>query len=87
MESILNYVKRRLRDVGPPEWESISVETGTAKSVPRKIAYERTNAVVNTVEPLYRYFIKRDYGQNFLPHEAPPITRHNGSVGAAKGGR
>jgi hypothetical protein len=75
METIFNYVKRRLRDVGPPEWEEIGNETGVAMSVPRKIAYERTGVVVKTVEPLYRYFLKRDYGICLLPHEKPPITK------------
>jgi hypothetical protein len=75
MESIFNYVKRRLLDVGPPEWEAISRATGSAKSVPRKFAYERDNAHANKVEPLYRYFLLRDYGLKKLPHENGPITK------------
>jgi hypothetical protein len=75
MESMLDYVKRRLRDVGPPEWESLGVEAGATKSLPRKLVYERKAPAITTVEPLYRYFLRRDYGLQGLPHEQPPILR------------
>jgi hypothetical protein len=75
MESMLDYVKRRLRDVGPPEWESVGLAAGATKSLPRKLVYERRSPSVNTVEPLYRYFLRRDYGLMGLPHEQPPILR------------
>jgi hypothetical protein len=76
MESMLDYVKRRLRDLGPPERESVGVEVGLTKSLPRKLVFERTRPPVDTVEPLYRYFLKRDYGLQQLPHEQPPIVRN-----------
>lgn len=75
METILSYVKRRLRDVGPSEWEAISVEVGAAKSVARKLAYERPKAPVGTIEPFYRHFLGIDYGLKALPHEQAPITK------------
>lgn len=75
MESILQYVKRRLLDVGPSEWEAISVAAEVAKSTPRKLAYERKDALLSGVEPVYRYFLGRDYGLTKLPHENGPITR------------
>lgn len=75
METMVDYVKRRLRDVGSPAWESVGVEAGTPKSLPRKLVHERTNPSVRSVEPLYRYFLRRDYGLEQLPHELPPIVR------------
>jgi hypothetical protein len=75
METILNYVQRRLRDVGPPEWGAIAVEAGIKESVPRKLVYERTNTRINALEPIYRYFLHRDYGSSCLPHDKPPITK------------
>lgn len=79
MESILSYVKRRLLDVGPREWEAIRAATGAAKSAPKKLAYERTDANNSTVEPFYRYFLDRDYGLKDLPHENGPITKRDGA--------
>jgi hypothetical protein len=75
MEPIITYIRRRLRDVGPSEWEAIGDQLGFAKSTTRKLAYERDNPAVATAEPLYRYFLKRDYGTSCLPHEKPPITK------------
>lgn len=62
-------------EVGPPEWESIRAIAGGAKSVPRKLAYDRENAGIRTLEPYYRYFLLRDYGLPKLPHENGPITK------------
>jgi hypothetical protein len=75
METILSYVRRRLRDVGPPEWPAIVAETQVNSSIPRKLAYERENTRVNALEPIYRYFLHRDYGSSALPHERPAITK------------
>jgi hypothetical protein len=75
MEPIISYVKRRLRDVGPAEWDAIGTHLGFNKTTTRKLAYERNNPGITTVEPLYRYFLSRDYGTCQLPHEKPPITK------------
>lgn len=75
MEPILAYVKRRLLEVGSSEWESIRAAAGGAKSVPRKLAYDRENTSINGLEPYYRYFLLRDYGLAKLPHENGPITK------------
>ena len=76
METILAYVKRRLLDVGPPEWPGIAAEVDVRpESVLRKLAYDRQNTRINSLEPVYRYFLKRDYGCKALPHERPPITK------------
>ena len=75
MESIIDYVKRRLLEVRPPEWPAIHDELGGQESLPRKLAYDRKNTRVNELEPYYRYFLKRDYGLEKLPHENGPITK------------
>ena len=57
MESIIDYLKRKLRDVGPSQWEAIAAECGVAKTLPRKIAYEdRDNPGVQTIQPLIDFF-------------------------------
>jgi hypothetical protein len=60
MESILEYVRRRLKESGSDKWEEIAHAAGCAPSTPRKVVYERENPGVNTVEPLYRYFLALD---------------------------
>jgi hypothetical protein len=76
METILSYVRRRLRDVGPPEWPAIVAEVDVKpESLLRKLAYERENTRVKALEPIYRYFLRIDYGSPDLPHERPPITK------------
>lgn len=82
METILDYVKRRLADFHSSEWESIGLQANATKSLPRKLMYERTNPGVNRVEPLYRYFIKLDTGSSRLPHER---NGRNGSVDGKRG--
>lgn len=68
METILDYVKRRLREVGPALWEPIADECGCAKTLPRKIAYDdRENPGVVTIQPLYSYFQQVDLGRRTLP--------------------
>jgi hypothetical protein len=56
MESILDYVRRKLREAGPQQWETIARAAGCSLVSPRKIVYDRKNPGVNTIEPLYRYF-------------------------------
>lgn len=61
METILQYLKRRLRDVGPGQWEIIAEQAGVAKTLPRKVAYgDRENPGVQTVQPLLDYFKRID---------------------------
>jgi hypothetical protein len=57
MESIIDYLKRKLREVGSARWEEIASECGIAKTLPRKIAFnDRDNPGVQTVQPLIDYF-------------------------------
>lgn len=68
MESIIDYLKRKLRDAGAQRWEAIAAECGVAKTLPRKIAYEdRDNPGVQTVQPLLDYFGAIERGEKSLP--------------------
>jgi hypothetical protein len=71
-ETILDYVKRRLREVGHSRWDAVSAAAGVASSLPRKIVYgDRANPGVQTVQPLLDYFRAVDRGELVLP-ERPP---------------
>ncbi len=64
MEPIIDYLKRKLKEVGPAAWEPIAVEAGVAKSLPRKIVYgDRDNPGVATIQPLVSYFQGRESQQ------------------------
>ncbi|WP_183027670.1 hypothetical protein [Variovorax sp. UMC13] len=68
MEPIIDFLKRRLREVGPSRWEAVALAAGIAKTLPRKIAYEdRGNPGVQTVQPLLDYFNALDRGEVPLP--------------------
>lgn len=67
METILDYVRRRLTEVGSQRWEAIAAAAGAPKSTPRKVMYERSNPGVVTVQPLLTYFQAVDRGDIELP--------------------
>ncbi|OUM00550.1 hypothetical protein [Variovorax sp. JS1663] len=68
MESIIDYLKRKLREAGAGRWEAIAVECGVAKTLPRKIAYDdRDNPGVQTIQPLLDYFGAVERGEKELP--------------------
>jgi hypothetical protein len=68
MESIIDYLKRKLRDAGSARWEGIASACGVAKTLPRKIAYDdRDNPGVQTIQPLYDFFKSVDRGEIALP--------------------
>jgi hypothetical protein len=68
MESIMDYLKRKLKEAGPARWEAVAKQAGVAKSLPRKIAYaDRENPTVETVQPLLDYFHEVDAGKRQLP--------------------
>ncbi len=73
-ESIIGYVKRRLKEVGPREWPSLHAKLGGNPSLPRKLVYDRTNTRVNELEPYYRHFLALD-GLSKLPHETAPSRK------------
>jgi hypothetical protein len=68
MESILDYLQRKLKDAGASRWEAIAREANVAKSLPRKLAYsDRENPGVQTVQPLLDYFQAVERGERELP--------------------
>lgn len=69
METILEFLKRRLNEAGSANWESIAREAGVKVSVPRKIVWDKTreNPGVKIVQPLLDYFHKIDLGEPKLP--------------------
>jgi hypothetical protein len=71
METIIDYLKRKLLEVGAAHWEAIAIESGVAKTLPRKIAYaDRENPGVQTVQPLLDYFNAVDRGEKSVPAKA-----------------
>jgi predicted transcriptional regulator len=72
MESIIDYLRRRLKEVGPRRWEMIAEQAGVARRMPARIAYgERSNPTLRTVQRLLDYFDAIDRGARELP--APDI--------------
>lgn len=68
----MDYLKRRLAEVGPALWEQIATEAGVAKTLPRKLAYnDRENPGVQTVQPLLDYLHAVDRGERDLPAREP----------------
>lgn len=73
METVIDYVKRRLRECGPALWEQIAAEAGVAKTLPRKIVYgDRDNPGVQTVQPLLTYLQQVERGERSLPAHVSP---------------
>lgn len=71
METIIDYLKRNLRDAGAARWEAIAAQAGVAKTLPRKIAYDdRDNPGVQTVQPLLDFFQAIERGERSLPELA-----------------
>jgi len=71
METVIDYVKRRLKEFGPALWEQIAAEAGVAKTLPRKIVYgDRENPGVNTVQPLLTYLQQLERGEREAPKSA-----------------
>jgi hypothetical protein len=69
MNNIMGYLVKHLRDAGAVRWEAIADAAGVAKSLPRKIIYERQKCGpgVITVQPLLDYFAAVDRGERELP--------------------
>lgn len=71
MEPILVFVKRRLQEAGHARWPAIAIAAGVKPSIPRKLVYERADALVSTVQPLADYFGRVDRGEEELPAARP----------------
>lgn len=69
MESIIDYLRRKLREAGPARWEAIATESGIAKTLPRKLVYDakRENPGVQTIQPLMDFFAAVERGERELP--------------------
>lgn len=68
VESITDYLKRRLRDAGAARFEAIAEEAGVADSFIRKFVYGgRENPRIQTIQPLLDYFASVDRGERELP--------------------
>lgn len=65
----MEYLKRRLLEIGPQSFEAVADEAGVAKTLPRKIVYDpnRDNPKVGTVQPLLDYLQAVDRGERELP--------------------
>jgi transcriptional regulator with XRE-family HTH domain len=59
-ESIISYLRRRIRDVPHAQWPELALRAGVAPSLLRKIAYgDRLNPGVAKIQPLLDYFTTR----------------------------
>lgn len=68
IETITEYLKRRLRDAGAARFEAIADEAGVTVSFIRKFVYgSRENPRVGTIQPLLDYFAEVDQGKRELP--------------------
>lgn len=61
----MDHLTRRLKEVGPAAWEAIAADCGIAKSLPRKIVYdkERNNFGIQKLQPLLDFFGQVDRGE------------------------
>jgi transcriptional regulator with XRE-family HTH domain len=76
MDSILGYVRGRLRAISRRVWPQIAEECGLPLGTLAKIATgERHNPTLSTIEPLYRYFRELDRGDRQLPFAPDPEER------------
>ena len=84
METVLGYVKRRLREVGPGLWPLIAAELSdgrpdderVSEHMMRKVAYgDRDNPRVGTIQPLLDYFGALDRGEIGLPEPSEIESR------------
>lgn len=68
IESITDFLKRRLREAGASRWDAIARAAGVTPSFIRKFVYgSRDNPRVLTVQPLLDYFDEVDRGVRELP--------------------
>jgi len=68
METLIDYLKRKLKDAGPPRWSAIAALTGSSVHTMRKVAYnDIENPGVVTMQPLLDLFQAIDRGEAELP--------------------
>lgn len=72
VESVKDYLTRKLKEAGASRFEAIAAETGVALSFIRKFVYgSRDNPRIDTVQPLLSYFSAIERGERSLPD---PLT-------------
>lgn len=68
VESITDYLKRRLREAGAARFDPIAEATGVTGSFIRKFVYgSRENPRIQTIQPLLDFFAAVDRGERQLP--------------------
>ena len=68
VETITDYLKRRLREAGAARFDGIAEATGVTGSFIRKFVYgSRENPRVQTIQPLLDFFAAVDRGERQLP--------------------
>lgn len=81
METIVEYLRRKLREAGASRFEAIAADTGVAVSFIRKFVYNsRDNPRVQTVQPLLDLFSAIERGEREMPElsSAEPATAGEG---------
>ena len=94
METIIDYLKRNLKDAGPKCWPAIASDVSAAlpddekisEHFLRKIAYgDRDNPGVKSVQPLIDYFHAVERGDRQLPAVPTQNAEQMGSKAAGGG--
>lgn len=68
METIVEFLRRKLREAGAARFEAIAAETGVAVSFIRKFVYNsRDNPRIQTIQPLLDLFAAIERGERRLP--------------------
>lgn len=68
MESIMEYLKRKLGEAGSARWGAIADQAGVPKTLPRKIFYgDRENLGLAKTQRLLDYFGQIERGERVLP--------------------
>lgn len=68
VESVKEFLLRRLREAGASRFEAMAVESGVAASFMRKFVYgNRHDPHISTIQPLLDYFRQIDEGVRELP--------------------
>jgi len=68
IESVKDYLHRKLKEAGAARFDAIAAETGVAVSFIRKFVYgSRDNPRIETVQPLLSLFAAVERGERELP--------------------
>lgn len=67
VESVKDYLRRKLKEVGAARFDALARETGVAVSFIRKFFYgSRENPRIETIQPLLDFFAEVESGQRAL---------------------